>query len=84
MLLADEVSLGLAPLVVERLLTAFRAAADDGMAVVVVEQQARRALDIADHVVVLRRGRVELAGPAAELRDEFERIEGAYLSGVQE
>ena len=84
LLLADEVSLGLAPLVVERLLTALRAAADDGVAVVVVEQQARRALDIADHVVVLRRGRVELGGPAAELRDEFGRIEAAYLSGVQE
>ena len=41
LLLADEVSLGLAPLVVERLLTALRAAADDGVAVVVVEQQAR-------------------------------------------
>jgi sulfate-transporting ATPase len=84
LLLADEVSLGLAPLVVERLLTALRAAADDGVAVVVVEQQARRALDIADHVVVLRRGRIELAGPAAELRDEFGRIEAAYLSGVAE
>ena len=59
--LADEVSLGLAPLVVDRLLTALRDAADRGMAVVVVEQRARRALDIADHVVVLRRGRVELS-----------------------
>jgi sulfate-transporting ATPase len=82
--LADEVSLGLAPLVVDRLLTALRAAADRGMAVVVVEQRARRALDIADHVVVLRRGRVELSGPAAELRDSFDRIERAYLTGVQE
>jgi sulfate-transporting ATPase len=84
LLLADEVSLGLAPLVVERLLAALRTAADEGVAVVVVEQQARRALDIADHVIVLRRGRVELAGPAAELRDEFGRIEAAYLSGVAE
>ena len=82
--LADEVSLGLAPLVVDRLLTALRAAADRGMAVVVVEQRARRALDIADHVVVLRRGRVELSGSAAELRDSFDRIERAYLTGVQE
>jgi branched-chain amino acid transport system ATP-binding protein len=54
------------------------------MAVVVVEQRARRALDIADHVVVLRRGRVELSGSAAELRDSFDRIERAYLTGVQE
>ncbi len=84
LVLADEVSLGLAPLVVDRLLTALRSAADQGMAVVVVEQRARRALDIADHVVVLRRGRVELAGSAAELRDSFDRIERAYLTGVQE
>ncbi len=84
LVLADEVSLGLAPLVVDRLLTALRAAADSGMAVVVVEQRARRALDIADHVVVLRRGRVELSGSAAELRDSFDRIERAYLTGVQE
>ncbi|HTN81796.1 MAG TPA: ATP-binding cassette domain-containing protein [Acidimicrobiales bacterium] len=82
--LADEVSLGLAPLVVDRLLTALREAADRGMAVVVVEQRARRALDIADNVVVLRRGRVELAGSAAELRGSFAQIERAYLTGVQE
>jgi branched-chain amino acid transport system ATP-binding protein len=82
--LADEVSLGLAPLVVDRLLTALREAADRGMAVVVVEQRARRALDIADQVVVLRRGHVELSGSAAELRDSFDRIERAYLTGVQE
>jgi sulfate-transporting ATPase len=84
LLLADEVSLGLAPRVVDRLLHTLRAAADNGAAVVLVEQQARRAIEIADHVIVLRRGRVELAGPAAELRDEFERIERAYLSGVGE
>jgi len=84
LVLADEVSLGLAPLVVDRLLTALRSAADRGMAVVVVEQRARRALDIADHVVVLRRGRVELSGSAAELRGSFAQIERAYLTGVQE
>jgi len=50
----------------------------------VVEQRARRALDIADQVVVLRRGRVELSGSAAELRDSFDQIERAYLTGVQE
>jgi len=84
LILADEVSLGLAPLVVERLLTALREAADQGTAVVIVEQRARRALAVADHVIVLRRGRVELAGPAAELRNSYERIEQAYLTSVQE
>ena len=55
--LADELSLGLAPLVVTRLLLALRQAADDGVAVLVVEQHVRRVLDVADRVVVLRRGR---------------------------
>ena len=79
-LLADELSLGLAPLVVERLLSAVRRAADDGVAVVLVEQHVRQALAIADHVHVMRRGRIVLSGPASELRDDAERIAATYLS----
>ncbi|RHW24622.1 ATP-binding cassette domain-containing protein [Nocardioides immobilis] len=79
-LLADELSLGLAPLVVDRLLAAIRQAADAGVAVVLVEQHVRQALAVADHVHVLRRGRVVLSGPAAELRDDAERIAATYLS----
>ncbi|WGY00830.1 ATP-binding cassette domain-containing protein [Nocardioides sp. QY071] len=79
-LLADELSLGLAPLVVERLLAAVRRAADDGVAVVLVEQHVRQALAIADHVHVMRRGRIVLSGPASELRDDAERIAATYLS----
>ena len=48
LLLADELSLGLAPLVVDRLLKAVRAAADGGTAVLMVEQHARKALEYAD------------------------------------
>ena len=84
LLLADELSLGLAPLVVERLLGALRAAADDGVAVVVVEQHARRVLEVADRVVVLRRGEVALSGTAAEVRASFASVERAYLTGVAE
>ncbi len=84
LLLADELSLGLAPLVVERLLGALRVAADEGVAVVVVEQHARRVLEVADRVVVLRRGEVALAGTAAEVRGSFASIERAYLTGVTE
>ncbi|MCW2816939.1 MAG: amino acid/amide transporter rane protein 2, family / amino acid/amide transporter [Nocardioides sp.] len=80
-LLADELSLGLAPLVVERLLRAVRAAADDGVAVVLVEQHVRQALAVADTVHVLRRGRVVLSGPASELRDDPEALTQHYLSG---
>jgi branched-chain amino acid transport system ATP-binding protein len=82
LLLADELSLGLAPLVVRRLLTAVRDAANRGMGVLLVEQQARLALDIADRGYVLRQGEVILSGPAAELRADMARIEASYLSAV--
>jgi sulfate-transporting ATPase len=80
-LLADELSLGLAPLVVERLLRALRRAADDGVAVLVVEQHVRQVLEVADRAVILRRGIVELAGTAAEMRVRPEQLERAYLPG---
>ena len=79
-LLADELSLGLAPILVQRLLRAIRSAADDGVGVILVEQYARQALEIADRVYVLRRGRVVLEGSADELRRDFGRVEQAYLA----
>jgi branched-chain amino acid transport system ATP-binding protein len=81
-LLADELSLGLAPLVVERLLAAVRRAADAGVAVVLVEQHVRQALAVADRVQVMRRGRVVMSGDAADLRDDPEGIAAHYLSGT--
>lgn len=80
-LLADELSLGLAPLVVERLLRAVREAADEGVAVVLVEQHVRQALAVADTVHVLRRGRIVLSGAAADLRADPEALSKHYLSG---
>jgi len=80
-LLADELSLGLAPMVVERLLTAVRAAADDGVAVILVEQHVRQALAVADRVHVLRRGRIVMSGDAADLRGDADSIAAHYLTG---
>jgi branched-chain amino acid transport system ATP-binding protein len=80
-LLADELSLGLAPLVVERLLRAVRAAADDGVAVLLVEQHVRQALTVADTVHVLRRGRVVLTSPADDVRSNPDVLTQHYLSG---
>jgi branched-chain amino acid transport system ATP-binding protein len=79
-LLADELSLGLAPLVVERLLAAIRGAADRGAGVLLVEQQVRNALEVADRAYVLSGGRVVLEGPTSELRTRIHEIERAYLA----
>ncbi|WP_435769059.1 ABC transporter ATP-binding protein [Nocardioides sp. SYSU DS0651] len=81
LVLADELSLGLAPLVVQRLLDALRAAADRGAAVVLVEQHIRHALTIADKGYVLRRGRVALTGTGAELAADADLIGRQYLTG---
>jgi len=81
LILADELSLGLAPLVVQRLLGALRAAADDGVAVVLVEQHVRHALTVADRGYVLRRGRVVLTGSGAELAADADSIAEHYISG---
>jgi branched-chain amino acid transport system ATP-binding protein len=79
-LLVDELSLGLAPLVFERLLAAVREAADRGTAVVLVEQHIRQALDVADRAYVLNRGRVALEGTGAELMGRIDEIESTYLA----
>jgi branched-chain amino acid transport system ATP-binding protein len=83
LLLADELSLGLAPLIVDRLLQAVRAAADDrGTGVLIVEQHARKALRYADRVIVMNRGRVRMSLSASEARAQIGDIESHYLSGA--
>lgn len=81
LLLADELSLGLAPMVVRRLLEAVRAAADErGTGVLLVEQHVRKALQYADRAYVMRRGRIELSGDARDLRGRLAEIEESYLT----
>ena len=80
-LLADELSLGLAPLIVERLLNAVRAAADGGIGVVLVEQHVHQALRVADRVYVMRRGNVEMSGSAADMRNRVDELQKSYLTG---
>jgi sulfate-transporting ATPase len=80
-LLADELSLGLAPTVVTRLLTAVRkAATDEGVGVLLVEQHVSQALAIADRVVVLQRGLAVVSGTSAEVSGRLSEVESAYLS----
>ena len=81
LLLADELSLGLAPLVVKRLLDAVRRAADEqSSGVLLVEQHVRQALAVADRVYVMQRGRVVLSGTVDEVGDRIDEIEATYLS----
>jgi branched-chain amino acid transport system ATP-binding protein len=77
--IADEMSLGLAPIVVTRLLTALRNAADEGAAVLIVEQHVRVALEIADRACFLKRGSIVLSGDSAQLRNQAREIEEVYL-----
>jgi branched-chain amino acid transport system ATP-binding protein len=84
-LLADELSLGLAPLVVERLLTAVRESArQQGTAVLLVEQHVRKVLHYADRVLLMQRGRLMLSLDAAEARARIEEIEDSYLTATTE
>ncbi|PPJ25732.1 ABC transporter ATP-binding protein [Nocardia nova] len=79
-LLIDELSMGLAPVIVESLLPVIRRVADDkGTAVILVEQHVRLALEIADTAIVLAHGRDVLRGSATELAADPEQIEHAYL-----
>ena len=81
-LLADELSLGLAPIIVANLLQAVRDAADErGVGVLLVEQHVRQALKIADRVYVMERGRIVLSGTADEVGGQLDKIEAAYLAG---
>ncbi len=81
-LVVDELSLGLAPLIVERLLNVLRAAADQsGVAVLLVEQHLQHALRIADYGYVLGRGSLALEGTRADLQSRGDDITAAYLAG---
>jgi branched-chain amino acid transport system ATP-binding protein len=79
-LLIDEMSMGLAPIIVEQLLPVVRKVADEtGAVVVLVEQHVHLALEIADQAVVIVHGEVVLSGDARQLAGNPEQIETAYL-----
>ena len=84
-LLVDEMSMGLAPLIVEHLLPVVRRIADDtGAVVVLVEQHVGLALEVADEALVLVHGEVALRGSAAELLRSPDVLEEAYLGGGEQ
>lgn len=82
LLLIDECSLGLAPIVVEQLLPAMRRVADAGTAVLLVEQHVPAALAVADRAYVLSRGAVAFSGDAGTLAARPDLLEEHYLGGA--
>jgi branched-chain amino acid transport system ATP-binding protein len=66
----DEISLGLAPIMVDRLYETLTEINQRGVAMIVIEQNVKRGLALADHVAVLEKGQVALAGDPAEMRDD--------------
>jgi branched-chain amino acid transport system ATP-binding protein len=82
-LLVDEMSMGLAPMVVETLFaTVKRIATEHGCAVLLVEQHVDLALHVADTATVVNRGSIVLRGPSTQLRADAARLEAAYFGAT--
>jgi len=77
--LVDELSLGLAPVVVQRLVPTLQSVAEQGVGVLLIEQFAHVALGLAQTAYVLERGRIHYHGTAQRLKDEPELLQSAYL-----
>ena len=80
LLLLDEPSMGLAPLVVDEIFAIIAELRRDGTTILLVEQNASAALDVADHAYVLETGRIVLQGPAATVAAD-PAVVAAYLGG---
>jgi branched-chain amino acid transport system ATP-binding protein len=84
LLMIDELSLGLAPVVVEQLLEVVRKVNLEGVAVVVVEQNVDLALSFADRAWFLEKGEVRYAGAAERLRERGDLLRSVFLAGAKE
>ena len=78
LMLLDEMSLGLAPIIVNELFKALKEIRETGITILFVEQNVRRSIQEADRAYILESGRVTLSGTAAELREE-EQVKKAYF-----
>ena len=84
LLLVDELSLGLAPVVVMELLDVLRRLQAEGVAVVLVEQSAELALQVADRAVFLEKGETRFSGPAREIVERGDLVRSVFLSGARD
>ena len=83
-LLIDELSLGLAPVVVGQLLPIVRRLADEGVAVVLVEQSVNVALTLAERAYFMERGTIRFSGPTSELLGRTDLLRSVFLAGAAE
>src|SRR5215471_4248819 len=82
MIVMDEPTMGLSPLYVDRVLDLIRTINQEGVSILMVEQNASLALDVAHEAYVLQTGRIVLSGPAQTLKDD-PRVRDAYLGGAE-
>jgi ABC-type branched-subunit amino acid transport system ATPase component len=82
LLCIDELSLGLAPVVVQDLLKIVEKLKEQGVTMVIVEQSVNVALSIADRAVFMERGQVKFEGPAQELLERDDLLRAVFLSGA--
>ena len=80
MLLLDEPSVGLAPVIVNEVFSIIKQLRDDGMSIVLVEQNAVKAMEVADHFYLLDQGKVSFTGTPGEMKND-DVIKRAYLGG---
>lgn len=81
LLLLDEPSMGLAPLIVKQIFEIIQETNREGMTILLIEQNAHKALEIADYAYIIEGGRIKMEGPASEVK-ESDRVKEIYLGGA--
>lgn len=84
LIMIDELSLGLAPIIVEQLLDIVREMNRQGVSIVIVEQHIDLALEFADRAYFLEKGEVRFSGPSAGLRERSDLLRSVFLAGAKE
>jgi branched-chain amino acid transport system ATP-binding protein len=83
LLLLDEPSLGIAPIIMQQIFASLAELKSSGVTMLLVEQNMSMALDLADRAYVLRTGKVSLEGDAHELKTNYEEVAAAYLGATR-
>lgn len=81
LLLLDEPSMGLAPLIVQDIFEIIKETNNEGMTILLIEQNANQALDVADYAYIIEGGRIKLEGKASEIK-KSDKVKEIYLGGV--